>query len=171
MGILALASKLYRRGELAVSNAQFVARIARLAVELERGVATPTQSRTLLGLRGANEAVPAIRQATRVSNDPQTTRTLEGLAKRLDAGGTLTASIGIKLLGAAGGAWTLRPDAGQTHLETSLNAPAVTLESETNDFLAVLEGRKNAFTAAVEGKLRVEGDRTVLMQLADRLAR
>lgn len=40
----------YHRGELARSNAQFVARVARLAAELGRPVATPTQARQVLGL-------------------------------------------------------------------------------------------------------------------------
>lgn len=40
----------YRRGELAESNAQLVARVARLAVELQRPVATVAQARELLGL-------------------------------------------------------------------------------------------------------------------------
>ena len=40
----------YRRGELARSNDQLVARVARLAAELGRPVATPAQARTLLGL-------------------------------------------------------------------------------------------------------------------------
>ena len=41
----------YRKGELASSNAQLVARIARLARELERPVATPSEARALLGIR------------------------------------------------------------------------------------------------------------------------
>lgn len=40
----------YRKGELAQSNAQLVARVARLAAELERPVATPAEARALLGL-------------------------------------------------------------------------------------------------------------------------
>lgn len=40
----------YHRGELARSNAQLVARVARLAAELGRPVATPTQAREILGL-------------------------------------------------------------------------------------------------------------------------
>ncbi len=40
----------YRRGELAASNAQLVTRAARLADELNRGVATPAQARAMLGL-------------------------------------------------------------------------------------------------------------------------
>ena len=40
----------YRRGELATGNAQLVERAARLAAELGRPVATPTQARELLGL-------------------------------------------------------------------------------------------------------------------------
>lgn len=40
----------YHRGELARSNAQLVARVARLAAELGRPVATPTQAREMLGL-------------------------------------------------------------------------------------------------------------------------
>jgi 3-keto-5-aminohexanoate cleavage enzyme len=40
----------YRRGELAQSNAQLVTRAARLANELNRGVATPAQARAMLGL-------------------------------------------------------------------------------------------------------------------------
>ncbi|MFP9061290.1 3-keto-5-aminohexanoate cleavage protein [Natrialbaceae archaeon A-chndr2] len=40
----------YRRGDLAESNAQLVARTARLAAELERPVATPAQARSTLGL-------------------------------------------------------------------------------------------------------------------------
>jgi 3-keto-5-aminohexanoate cleavage enzyme len=44
----------YRKGELAESNAQLVARVARLAAELGRPLATPDQVRVLLGLRGAS---------------------------------------------------------------------------------------------------------------------
>lgn len=40
----------YRKGELARSNAQLVARIARLAAELERLVASPAEARRILGL-------------------------------------------------------------------------------------------------------------------------
>lgn len=40
----------YRKGELATSNAQLVARMARLAQELNRPVATPDQARALLSL-------------------------------------------------------------------------------------------------------------------------
>ena len=40
----------YRHGELATSNAQLVQRIVRLAGELGRPVATPTEARQLLGL-------------------------------------------------------------------------------------------------------------------------
>lgn len=40
----------YRKGELAVSNAQMVARVARIAGELERPVATPAQARQILQL-------------------------------------------------------------------------------------------------------------------------
>jgi 3-keto-5-aminohexanoate cleavage enzyme len=40
----------YRRGELAVSNAQMVDRIVRLAQELDRPIATPTQARAILGI-------------------------------------------------------------------------------------------------------------------------
>jgi 3-keto-5-aminohexanoate cleavage enzyme len=42
----------YRKGELAQSNAQLVARVARIATELGRPLATPAQVRSLLGLRG-----------------------------------------------------------------------------------------------------------------------
>jgi 3-keto-5-aminohexanoate cleavage enzyme len=40
----------YRKGELATSNAQLVARIARISVELDRPVATPNEARAILGL-------------------------------------------------------------------------------------------------------------------------
>ena len=40
----------YRKGELASSNAQLVARIARISEELNRPVATPAQARAILGL-------------------------------------------------------------------------------------------------------------------------
>ncbi len=40
----------YQRGEKAASNAQLVERAARLANELNRGVATPAQARAMLGL-------------------------------------------------------------------------------------------------------------------------
>jgi 3-keto-5-aminohexanoate cleavage enzyme len=43
----------YRRGELATSNAQLVARIARLAEEFGRPLATPEDARRILGLKGA----------------------------------------------------------------------------------------------------------------------
>ncbi len=45
----------YKRGEKAKSNAQLVERAARLANELNRGVATPAQARQMLGL----SAVPS----------------------------------------------------------------------------------------------------------------
>src|SRR5215212_4452380 len=44
----------YRKGELAESNAQLVARVARIAAELGRPLATPDQVRVLLGLRAAS---------------------------------------------------------------------------------------------------------------------
>jgi 3-keto-5-aminohexanoate cleavage enzyme len=44
----------YRKGELAQSNAQLVARVARIAAEMGRPLATPDQVRGLLGLRRAN---------------------------------------------------------------------------------------------------------------------
>lgn len=40
----------YRKGELAESNAQLVARVARLAAELDRPIATPEEARTMLGI-------------------------------------------------------------------------------------------------------------------------
>lgn len=43
----------YHKGELAQSNAQLVARIARIAAEMGRPLATPNQVRALLGLRAA----------------------------------------------------------------------------------------------------------------------
>ena len=42
----------YRKGELAVSNAQLVERVARLANESGRGVASPDETRAILGLKG-----------------------------------------------------------------------------------------------------------------------
>ena len=41
----------YRRGELAQSNAQLVARVARIAAELDRPVATPAEARRILSLK------------------------------------------------------------------------------------------------------------------------
>ncbi|MGH2614672.1 MAG: 3-keto-5-aminohexanoate cleavage protein [Thermomicrobiales bacterium] len=49
----------YRKGELAKSNAQLVARVARIAAELGRPLATPDQVRALLGLRGVGSGNPA----------------------------------------------------------------------------------------------------------------
>lgn len=40
----------YRKGELALSNAQLVARVARIAAELDRRVATPQEARSILGM-------------------------------------------------------------------------------------------------------------------------
>ena len=40
----------YHKGQLAESNAQLVARLARIAAEIGRPVATPTDARTMLGL-------------------------------------------------------------------------------------------------------------------------
>jgi len=41
----------YRKGELASSNAQLVARIARISLELNRPLATPDEARAMLGLK------------------------------------------------------------------------------------------------------------------------
>ncbi len=40
----------YRKGELATSNAQLVERVVRLAGELDRDVASPAETRQVLGL-------------------------------------------------------------------------------------------------------------------------
>jgi 3-keto-5-aminohexanoate cleavage enzyme len=40
----------YRKGELAKSNAQFVERVVRIARELDRDIATPSQTREMLGI-------------------------------------------------------------------------------------------------------------------------
>lgn len=40
----------YRKGELAVSNAQLVERVARIAAELDRPLATPDEAREMLGI-------------------------------------------------------------------------------------------------------------------------
>lgn len=40
----------YRKGELAISNAQLVARVARIAGEMERPAATPDEAREILGI-------------------------------------------------------------------------------------------------------------------------
>lgn len=44
----------YQKGELAISNAQLVARVARLAAELGRAVATPDEARRILGMTLVN---------------------------------------------------------------------------------------------------------------------
>jgi 3-keto-5-aminohexanoate cleavage enzyme len=49
----------YHKGELAQSNAQLVARVARLATELGRPLATPAHVRSLLGLSGVGSGNPA----------------------------------------------------------------------------------------------------------------
>ena len=41
---------LYKRGELAKNNAQLVERVARIARELDREIATPKQTREMLGI-------------------------------------------------------------------------------------------------------------------------
>ncbi len=51
----------YRRGELALDNAQLVRRAVRIAQELERQVATPDEARAMLGLRGRGQSYPAAR--------------------------------------------------------------------------------------------------------------
>jgi 3-keto-5-aminohexanoate cleavage enzyme len=43
----------YRKGELATSNAQLIERVARLAAESGRGVASVNETRAMLGLEGA----------------------------------------------------------------------------------------------------------------------
>lgn len=45
----------YKRGELAVSNAQLVSRISRLAGELGREIATPDETREILGISNGME--------------------------------------------------------------------------------------------------------------------
>jgi len=49
----------YRRGELAESNAQLVARVVRLAGEFGRPVATPVEARALLGITPARDEAAA----------------------------------------------------------------------------------------------------------------
>jgi 3-keto-5-aminohexanoate cleavage enzyme len=40
----------YRKGELAESNAQLVRRTARIADELDREIATPDETRAMIGI-------------------------------------------------------------------------------------------------------------------------
>jgi 3-keto-5-aminohexanoate cleavage enzyme len=47
----------YSKGELATSNAQLVARVKRLATELDRPIATPTQAREMLGLSSRKQVL------------------------------------------------------------------------------------------------------------------
>ena len=54
----------YRKGELAVNNRQLVTRVARIAGELGRPLATPPQVRALLGLRGVGTGIAAPLAAT-----------------------------------------------------------------------------------------------------------
>jgi 3-keto-5-aminohexanoate cleavage enzyme len=49
----------YHKGELAQSNAQLVARLARIAGEMGRPLATPDQVRALLQLRTSPAVVAA----------------------------------------------------------------------------------------------------------------
>jgi 3-keto-5-aminohexanoate cleavage enzyme len=49
----------YRKGELAASNAQLVERIARLARELGREVATPAEARAILGILPLTQPSPS----------------------------------------------------------------------------------------------------------------
>ena len=50
----------YRKGELATSNAQLVARLARIAEELGRPLATPDEARAMLGLKPRKAAAPIV---------------------------------------------------------------------------------------------------------------
>ena len=52
----------YRKGELATSNAQLVARLARIAAEMNRPLATPDEARTMLGLAAGSSAATRGRQ-------------------------------------------------------------------------------------------------------------
>ncbi len=54
----------YRKGELATSNAQLVARLARIATELNRPLATPEQARQMLGLPALTLSPPLGQTAT-----------------------------------------------------------------------------------------------------------
>jgi 3-keto-5-aminohexanoate cleavage enzyme len=48
----------YHKGQLAESNAQLVARLARIAGEIGRPVATPEQARAMLGLKPLESTGP-----------------------------------------------------------------------------------------------------------------
>lgn len=48
----------YRTGQLAESNAELVARVARIGNELEREIATPAEARRILGLAAVDHGVP-----------------------------------------------------------------------------------------------------------------
>jgi 3-keto-5-aminohexanoate cleavage enzyme len=48
----------YHKGQLAESNAQLVARLARIAGEIGRPVATPDQARAMLGLKRLESTGP-----------------------------------------------------------------------------------------------------------------
>ena len=43
----------YRKGQLAKSNAEFVERVKRTVAEIDKTVATPDETRIMLGLKGA----------------------------------------------------------------------------------------------------------------------
>jgi len=46
----------YRKGQLAKSNVEFVERVKRTVIEIEKTVATPDETRAILGLRAASNA-------------------------------------------------------------------------------------------------------------------
>ncbi|MGD9906956.1 MAG: 3-keto-5-aminohexanoate cleavage protein, partial [Mesotoga sp.] len=45
----------YKKGELAISNAQLVERVVRISNELGRDVASPEEAREILGIRRKNQ--------------------------------------------------------------------------------------------------------------------
>jgi 3-keto-5-aminohexanoate cleavage enzyme len=71
----------YRKGELAVNNRQLVTRVARIAAELGRPLATPAQVRALLGLRGESRGRGGEESSS--TNDLSTPRPLDPSTPRL----------------------------------------------------------------------------------------
>ncbi|MBM4186667.1 MAG: hypothetical protein FJ206_05070 [Gemmatimonadetes bacterium] len=154
----------YRRGEKATSNAQMVARVARLCQELNRPIATAAEARQLLGLRDARDPDS---KAYRRPVPPQATEgpaaEFFAAAPSLLAGArhpALAKSYQFFLRGAGGGAWWIRLDDGAvTAGPGEIVGPDVHVTGGAADWMAIVTGKTLPIAAIHAGAVLVSDGR------------
>jgi len=71
------------------------------------------------------------------------------------------------ITGEDGGEWNVAVAGGEAKVAAGkVDSPSITLTMDSANFIALLEGKLNGQTAFLTGKLKIQGDMTLAMKLA-----